>query len=93
VPWTWSAQIVVLHAVSVALLVATSLSIWDLFAHGAASANVTAQSISPLPATLAVAVLLPGTLQPLHAVAAIVVVLAVVTALSGSYTSSDECAR
>ena len=87
VPWTWSAQIVVLHAVSVALLVATSLSIWDLFAHGAASANVTAQSISPLPATLAVAVLLPGTLQPLHAVAAIVVVLAVVTALSGSYTT------
>jgi drug/metabolite transporter (DMT)-like permease len=87
VEWTWSPLIVVLHLASIGLLIATSLSIWDLFAHGAASANVVAQSISPLPAALAVALLLPGTLQPVQAVAAVVVVVAVVSAVAGSYSS------
>ena len=58
--WHFTPTIVLLHAVSVLLLIATALSVWDLFAHGAASATVTAQSISPLPAALAVAVLLPS---------------------------------
>jgi drug/metabolite transporter (DMT)-like permease len=85
VEWTWSGEIVVLHLVSVALLVATSLAIWDLYDHGSAAATVTAQSISPLPAALAVAVLLPGTLQPAQAVAAVVVVLAVLFGLTGAF--------
>jgi len=85
VDWTWSPQIVVLHLISVGLLVMTSLAIWDLYDHGSAAATVTAQSISPLPAAFAVALLLPGTLQPAQAVAAVVVVLAVLLGLSDSF--------
>lgn len=85
VDWTWSVEIVALHLVSVALLVMTSLAIWDLYDHGSAAATVTAQSISPLPAALAVAILLPGTLEPVHVAAAVVVVLAVLMGLSGSF--------
>lgn len=85
VEWTWSGEIVVLHLVSVALLVMTSLAIWDLYDHGSAAATVTAQSISPLPAAMAVALLLPGTLEPAQAVAAVVVVLAVLLGLSDSF--------
>ena len=84
VSWTWSAEIVGLHLVSVALLVATSFAIWDLYDHGSAAATVTAQSISPLPAAMAVAILLPGTLEPTQAVAAVVVVLAVLLGLGDS---------
>jgi drug/metabolite transporter (DMT)-like permease len=83
--WTWSAEIVALHIISVGLLVMTSLAIWDLYDHGSAAATVTAQSISPLPAALAVAILLPGTLSPIDVVAAVVVVLAVLLALSDSF--------
>lgn len=83
--WRWSPEIVVLHLLSVGLLVATSLAIWDLYDHGSAAATVTAQSISPLPAALAVAILLPGTLEPAQVVAAVVVVLAVLLGLSGSF--------
>jgi drug/metabolite transporter (DMT)-like permease len=85
VDWTWSAEIVVIHLVSVGLLVMTSLAIWDLYDHGSAAATVTAQSISPLPAAMAVAVLLPGTLEPFQAVAAVIVVLAVLLGLSDSF--------
>ena len=85
VDWTWSAEIVVLHLVSVALLVMTSLAIWDLYDHGSAAATVTAQSISPLPAALAVALLLPGTLEPAQVMAAVIVVLAVLLGLSDSF--------
>jgi drug/metabolite transporter (DMT)-like permease len=85
VTWTWSAEIVVLHAVSVGLLVVTSLAIWDLYDHGSAAATVTAQSISPLPAALAVAILLPGILEPAQVVAAVVVVLAVLLGLSDAF--------
>ncbi len=85
VEWTWSAEIVVLHLVSVALLVMTSQAIWDLYDHGSAAATVTAQSISPLPAALAVAVLLPGTLEPPQVVAAVVVVLAVLLGLRDAF--------
>lgn len=85
VEWVWSVEIVVLHLVSVGLLVMTSLAIWDLYAHGSAAATVTAQSISPLPAAFAVALLLPGTLQPAQAIAAVVVVLGVLLGLSDAF--------
>ncbi len=85
VDWTWSAEIVVLHFVSVGLLVVTSVAIWDLYDHGTAAATVTAQSISPLPTAVAVAILRPGTLEPAQVVAAVVVVLAVLLGLSDSF--------
>lgn len=83
--WTWSPTIVALHLVSVVLLVVTSLAIWDLYDHGSAAATVTAQSISPLPAALAVAIVLPGTMEPAQVVAAVIVVLAVLLGLRESF--------
>lgn len=81
----WNATIVALHLISVALLVFTSLAVWDLFDNGAASATVTAQSISPLPTALAVALLLPGTLGAVQVLSAVVVVLGVLLALAGAF--------
>ena len=85
VSWVWSSTIVALHLISVVLLVITSLAIWDLYDHGSAAATVTAQSISPLPAALAVAIVLPGTLEPGQVVASVVVVLAVLLGLNRSF--------
>jgi drug/metabolite transporter (DMT)-like permease len=76
---------VILHGISVLLLIVTSVAVWDLFAHGDASATITAQSISPLPAALAVAVLLPATLEAVQVAAAILVVLGVLGALSRAF--------
>lgn len=85
VTWTWSPLIVALHLVSGVLLVATALAIWTLYDHGSAAATVTAQSISPLPTIVAVALLLPGTLEPSVVVAAVVVVAGVLLGLAGSF--------
>jgi drug/metabolite transporter (DMT)-like permease len=85
VEWTWSPTIVVFHAISGALLCITALAIWDLYDHGSAAATVTAQSISPLPTALAVAILLPGTLEWAQVVAAIIVVAAVLIGLADSF--------
>lgn len=49
-----------LHAVETMLLIGTSVATWDLYAHGEAWATATAQSLSPLPAALAVALLCPA---------------------------------
>ena len=38
VVWTWSAEIIGLHLVSVALMVVTAICVWDLLDHGTASA-------------------------------------------------------
>lgn len=85
IEWHVTPHIVLLHTISVLLLIATALAVWDLFAHGAASATITAQSISPLPAAIAVAILLPGALDPVHVVAAVIVVLGVLGALSRAF--------
>ena len=85
VEWHWSPTIALYHVVSVLLLILTSLSVWDLFAHGAASATVTAQSISPLPAVLAVALIIPDALEPVQVVGAVCVVLGVLGALSNAF--------
>lgn len=80
--WTWSTDVIALHLTAIALMVLTALAVFDLFDHGAASSVTTAQALSPLPATLAVAVLIPGTLEPIHVVAAIVVVTGVLFSLA-----------
>ena len=46
--WTWSAWIVVLHLVSVALMVITAIAVWDLFDAGAASSTTTASALAPI---------------------------------------------
>lgn len=85
VVWRWSPEIVAIHLVSAVLLAVSAYTIWDLYDHGSAAATVTAQSISPLPTALAVALLLPGTLHPVQGVAAVIVVGAVLLGLSDAF--------
>lgn len=83
--WQWSPQIVLLHVVSVALLAASSVPVWDLFDAGAASATMTAQALSPLAAAIGAAVLIPGSTSPGQVVAAVAVVAGVMWALEGAF--------
>jgi drug/metabolite transporter (DMT)-like permease len=93
VPWVWTPTIVALHLLSVALMVGTAICVWDLLDHGAASATTTATAMSPIPAALAVAVLLPGAVEPIHVVAAVVVVAGVLLALADAFSSLDRWGR
>ena len=83
--WHWSATILILHLVSVALMAVTAICVWDLLDHGAASATTTATAMSPIPAALAVAILLPGTVRPIQFVATAVVVAGVLYALADAF--------
>ncbi len=85
VVWTWSTEIVGLHLVSVALMVVTAICVWDLLDHGTASAMTTATAMSPIPAALAAALVLPAVIQPLHVVAATIVVAGVLFALADAF--------
>lgn len=80
--WSWSPRVLVLHLIAVALMTVTALAVFDLFDHGAASSVTTAQALSPLPAAIAVAVLIPGSLRSVHVVAAVVVVAGVLGSLA-----------
>ena len=85
VAWNLSPAIVGLHLVSVALMVATAICVWDLLDHGTASAMTTATAMSPIPAAFAAALLLPEVIQPLHVVAAVVVAVGVLYALADAF--------
>jgi drug/metabolite transporter (DMT)-like permease len=93
VPWVWSQHIVGLHLVSVGLMVVTAICVWDLLDHGAASATTTATAMSPIPAALAAAVVLPAAVSPLQIVAAAVVVAGVLLALSDAFAGLDRVGR
>ncbi len=86
VTWLWNPEIVVLHLVSVGLMVVTAISVWDLLDHGEASATTTATALSPIPAALGTALLLPDAVKPLQVVAALIVVGGVLTALAGAFS-------
>jgi drug/metabolite transporter (DMT)-like permease len=85
VAWTWSPQIVGLHIVSVALMAVTAISVWDMLDAGAASATTTATALSPIPAALFAALLVPGTFRAVQALAAVLVTVAVLFALRGAF--------
>jgi drug/metabolite transporter (DMT)-like permease len=85
VEWRWSPEIVLLQAASVALMAITAISVWDMLDAGAASATTTATALSPIPAALFTALLIPGTFRPVQAVAALLVASAVVFALSDAF--------
>jgi drug/metabolite transporter (DMT)-like permease len=91
--WVWSPAILTLHAVSVGLMVVTAICIWDLFDHGAASATTTATAMSPVPAALAATVVLPGAIEPVQIVAAVVVVAGVLFALADSFAGLGRVGR
>jgi drug/metabolite transporter (DMT)-like permease len=88
--WTWSAEIIGLHLVSVALMVFTAICVWDLLDYGTASAMTTATAMSPIPAALAAALVLPDVIQPLHVVAATIVVGGVLLALADAFGALDR---
>jgi drug/metabolite transporter (DMT)-like permease len=85
VDWRWTPGIVALQAVSVALMAVTAISVWDMLDSGAASATTTATALSPIPAVILTAMLVPGTFRPMQAVAALVVAGAVMLALSDAF--------
>ena len=91
--WVWSPTIVALHILSVGLMVVTAICVWDLLDHGAASATTTATAMSPIPAALGAAIFLPGTIEPVHMVAAVVVVAGVLLALSDAFSGLDRWGR
>lgn len=93
VAWIWSPTIVAIHLASVALMVVTAICVWDLFDHGAASATTTATAMSPIPAALAAAILLPGAVQPIQIVAAAVVVAGVLLALADAFSGLGRWER
>lgn len=83
--WVWSGKIVAFHLITVGIMVFTALAVFDLYDHGSASAVVTAQATSPLPAALAVAVLVPASFRLIELAAALAVVGGVLWALSDSF--------
>lgn len=91
--WRWSEPIIGLHLLSVCLMVLTAICVWDLLDAGAASAATTATAMSPIPAALAATIVLPAVVQPLHVVAAAVVVAGVLIALSDAYPTLDRWGR
>lgn len=91
--WVWSPAIVAYHLVSVGLMVFTAICVWDLFDRGAASATTTATAMSPIPAALAVAVVLPGSFDPRQLLAAIVVVGGVLIALADAFEGLGRWGR
>ncbi|HSO28460.1 MAG TPA: EamA family transporter [Candidatus Sulfomarinibacteraceae bacterium] len=85
VVWRWSPTIVALHLVSVALMAITAIAVWDMLDAGAASATTTATALSPIPAAIGTALLVPGTFRPIQAVAAVLVTVAVLAALTDAF--------
>jgi drug/metabolite transporter (DMT)-like permease len=85
VEWRWSPTIIALHLVSVVLMSITAISVWDMLDAGAASATTTATALSPIPAAIGAAVLVPASFQPVQAVAAALVTVAVLVALRDAF--------
>ena len=75
--WVWTSQVIALHLVTVVVMGFTAITVFDLFERGAASAVVTAQATSPLPAAVAVAILVPDEFRTIELLAALVVVAGV----------------
>lgn len=86
-------SILAIHLLEAGLLAAGSLAVWDLFDHGSPSAVVTAQSLSPIPATIAALVLLPEVTGPLVAAGAGLVVLGILAALRTGFPALGAVRR
>lgn len=91
--WTWSPTIVGLHLLSVGLMVVTAICVWDLLDHGAASATTTATAMSPVPAALAATLFLPGVIEPVQVLAAMIVVIGVLIALADAFSGLGRVGR
>ncbi len=85
VSWVWTPTVIALHIGTTVALVASSLAIWDMYEHGGAAPTVTAQSVAPLPAVVLAGLLIPGSVGPAQAIAAVVVVAGVLFALRDAF--------
>jgi drug/metabolite transporter (DMT)-like permease len=85
VTWVWTPMVIALHLGTTVALVASSVAIWDMYEHGGAAPTVTAQSVAPLPAAILAGLLIPGSVGPVQAVAAVVVVAGVLVALRDAF--------
>jgi drug/metabolite transporter (DMT)-like permease len=85
VDWVWTPTVVALHLGTTLALVLSSVAIWDMYEHGGAAPTVTAQSVAPVPAAVLAGLLIPGSVGPAQAVAAIVVVAGVLYALRDAF--------
>ena len=85
VTWVWTPTVIALHIGTTVALVASSVAIWDMYDHGGAAPTVTAQSVAPLPAAVLAGVLIPGSVGPAQAIAAVVVVAGVLFALRDAF--------
>jgi len=87
VTWVWTPTVIALHLGTTVALVASSIAIWDMYDHGGAAPTVTAQSVAPLPAAVLAGLLIPGSVGPTQAIAAVVVVAGVLFALRDAFGS------
>lgn len=85
VTWRWSLEIVLLHLASVTCMIVAATCVWDLLAHGSASATAMATALSPIPAAVGSAVLVPQATTAVQVVAAGAAVVAVVFGLDGAF--------
>lgn len=85
VTWRWSLEIVALHLASVACMVLAAVCVWDLLAHGSASATTVATAMSPVPTALGAALLVPGVTSPTQGAVALATVVAVLMTLDGAF--------
>jgi drug/metabolite transporter (DMT)-like permease len=83
--WHWTWHIVFLLACSVATMGVTAFLVFELLYHGTAASVTTGTALSPLPAALLAAVLLPKGVTVLHGVVAAVVAVGVIVALGGEF--------
>lgn len=83
--WVWTPTVILLHLGTTVALVASSVAIWDMYDHGGAAPTVTAQSVAPLPAAILAGLLIPGSVGPVQALAAVAVVAGVMVALRDAF--------
>lgn len=85
--WHGSAHVLLLHAASVAMLLASTVCAFGLLSHGSATSVALVQSLAPLPAVLLGAALLSTAVAPSRVAAALVLTVAVATPLRGAFAT------
>jgi drug/metabolite transporter (DMT)-like permease len=83
--WHWSTSIALIQLASVAALVTSSWCVFALFVHGSASAVSIGQAMAPIAAVIFTALLLSTPVTSTQVLAAVIVSLAVLAAIGGSF--------
>jgi drug/metabolite transporter (DMT)-like permease len=83
--WRFSPRIELLLAASVAAMAVSSALVFELLSYASAATVATGQALSPLPAVVFAALLLPGRVGALQATFAALVALAVLVSLGNVY--------